>query len=83
MVVGLEASTGLKAVETWEGEMEPPTASHFHRISEPPWHAGSTQSAHIFAAGMSARLPSGGRHAPGVTWKWGLGHRATGRKVKG
>lgn len=35
---------------------EPPTASHFHRISEPPWHAGSTQSAHIFAAGMCAHL---------------------------
>lgn len=44
-----------------------PTASHFHRISEPPWHAGSTQSAHIFAAGMSAHLPSGWWHALGVT----------------
>lgn len=64
---GLEGCTGLKAVGTRERGMEPPTASRFHRISEPPWRAGSTQSAHIFAAGMYAHLLLGWWHALGVT----------------
>ena len=47
-------------------------------ISGPPWHAGSEPSARTAAAGSGARLPSGPRWAPRLTWGWVGAGRAPG-----
>ena len=57
---------------------EGPTSSHFRMISGPPWRAGSEPSARTAAAGSGARLPSGPRWAPRLTWGWVGAGRAPG-----